>query len=54
MTNPHLKTGVDSASETLCEKHFRQWTQSSKFMLQIKHHCHKPFELHYNILSRKI
>ena len=23
-TNPHLKTGVDSTPETLCEKHFRQ------------------------------
>ena len=22
-TNPHLKTGVDSTPETLCEKHFR-------------------------------
>ena len=22
-TNSHLKTGVDSAPETLCEKHFR-------------------------------
>ena len=25
VTNPHLKTGVDSTPETLCEKHFRQW-----------------------------
>ena len=46
MTNPHLKTGVDSTPETLCEKHFRQWIPSNKFMLQIEHHCHKPFELH--------
>ena len=33
MTNPHLKTGVDSTPET-CEKHFRQWIPSNKFMLQ--------------------
>ena len=46
MTNPHLKTGVDSTPETLSEKHFRQWIPSNKFMLQIKHYCHKPFELH--------
>ena len=45
MTNPHLKTGVDSTPETLCEKDFRQWIPFNKFMLQIKHHCHKPFEL---------
>ena len=30
MTNPHLKTGVDSTPETLCEKHFRQWILSKK------------------------
>ena len=35
MTNPHLKTGEDSTPETLCEKHFRQWIQSNKFMLEI-------------------
>ena len=46
MTNLHLKTGVDSTLETLCEKHFIQWIPSNKFMLQIKHHCHKPFELY--------
>ena len=46
MTNLHLKTGVDSTPETLYEKHFRQWILYNKFMLQIKHHCHKPFELH--------
>ena len=44
-TNPHLETGVDSTPET-CEKHFKQWISSNKFMLQIKHPCHKPFELH--------
>ena len=35
MTNPHLKTGVDSTPETLCEKRFRLWIPSNKFMLQI-------------------
>ena len=49
-TDPHLKTGVDSTPETLCEKHFRQWIPSNKFMLQIKHHCHKPFELQETIV----
>ena len=34
-TNSHLKAGVDSTPETLCEKHFRQWTQPNKFMLQV-------------------
>ena len=38
----------DSTLETLCEKHFRQWIPSNKFMLQIKHNCHKPFELLQN------
>ena len=33
MTNPRLKTGVDSTPEILCEKHFRQWTQTNKFMI---------------------
>ena len=50
MTNLHLKTGVDSTPEKLCLKHFRQWILSNKFMLQIKHHCHKPFELHCSCL----
>ena len=45
-TNRHLKMGVDSSPKMLCEKDFRQWIQSNKFILQIKHHCHKPFELH--------
>ena len=53
MTNPHLKMGVDSTPETLCEKHFRQWILSNKFMLQIKHHCHKHFELHLTVISCK-
>ena len=48
-TNPHLKTGVESTPESLCEKHFRQWILSNKFMLQIKHQCHKPLEHHFNI-----
>ena len=34
MTNLHLKTGVDSTPET-CEKHFRQWIPSNKFMLLV-------------------
>ena len=50
MANPHLKTGVDSTPETLREKHSRQWTQSNKFMLQIKHHCDKPFEVQKIVL----
>ena len=45
MTNPHLKTGVDSTPES-CKKHYRQWILSNKFILQIKYHCHKHFELH--------
>ena len=32
MTTPHLKPGVDSTPETSCEKHFRQWIQSNKFV----------------------
>ena len=32
MTNPHLKTGVESTPETLCEKYFRQWILSNKFV----------------------
>ena len=40
MTNPHLKTGVDSTPGTLCEKHFRQWIPSNKFMLQDSLYCH--------------
>ena len=36
--------GIESTPETLCEKHARQWILSNKFMLQIKHNCHKPFE----------
>ena len=57
MTKPHLKTGVDSTPEPLCKKYFRQWILSNKFMLQIKHHCHKPFEFlsfgarHVNLLK---
>ena len=35
MTNPQLKLGVGSTPETLCEKHFRQWILSNKFMLQM-------------------
>ena len=38
MPNYHLKTGVDSTPKT-CEKHFRQWILSNKFMLQIGLKC---------------
>ena len=51
--DPHLMMGVDSTPETLCEKHFRQWILSNKCMLQIKHHCHKPFDLQ-KFFSKKI
>ena len=37
--------GVNSTPEMLCEKHFRQWTHSNKFMLQVKQHWHKSFKL---------
>ena len=43
MTNPHLKI---QHPKHCVKKHFIKWIPSNKFMLQIKHHCHKPFEFH--------
>ena len=42
---------VQQIKKKSVKEHFRQWIPSNKFMLQIKHHCHKPFELHSIIMA---